>query len=176
VGLLILKRKNGGLCQLRLEGRRARSRRKDCTGGRAARPTDGGDGSGGTREVDLSPEQASAFKAALVVRRVSSLLRPDAPPQSSAPLASPFLKDALDFMLARVCRWPRRRGRPDPRRNAGTFSFCLLVLENAHPVWCSAQGRWIPSRIKRTQHRTKSFAAARLSEAWARTAEGAGSD
>ena len=56
------------------------------------------------REVDLSPEQASAFKAALVVRRVSSLLRPDAPPQGSAPLASPFLKDALDFMLARVRR------------------------------------------------------------------------
>jgi hypothetical protein len=57
------------------------------------------------REVDLSSEQASAFKAALVVRRVSSLLRPDAPPQSSAPLASPFLKDALDFMLASVRRW-----------------------------------------------------------------------
>jgi hypothetical protein len=54
--------------------------------------------------------------------------------------------------------------------------FCLLVLENAHPVWCSAQGRWTPSRIERTRHRTKSFAAARLSEAWARTAEGAGSD
>jgi hypothetical protein len=48
------------------------------------------------REVDLSLEQASASKAALALRHVSSLRRLDAPLQSIATY-QPFLKDVLHF-------------------------------------------------------------------------------
>jgi hypothetical protein len=124
VGLLILKRENGGCANFASEA---------VAPGLAERTVRVAERQGqlmvemvhaALREVDLSPEQASAFKAALVVRRVSSLLRPDAPPQSSAPLASPFLKDALDCMLARVCRWASA-SRSSRSTRASTMSASL---------------------------------------------------
>jgi hypothetical protein len=69
------------------------------------------------REVDLSPEQASASKAALARQARELTASALTLHYRAAPLTSPFLKYVLDFMLARSLGAHRRRGRsnPDPQ-------------------------------------------------------------